>query len=277
MALTLERPGRGLGEPGAVAIGLIVILAGFAADVATGRDLSLSIVYVSGVAFMTWIGGRRAGLIGAAVSAAAVATDGLANSVHIGVAMWNAATALTFLVGVCLLLWRLRVALEREQTEARFDPLTGLANRRVCRERGGIELARLQRGRGVLSVAFLDVDGLKELNDRLGHAAGDAALVRLARSSEAILRPTDLLARVGGDEFVLLLPDTDQDEAAAVTRRIQHELDAADADNQVSITVGLVTWRSPPENLEELFVEADALMYDAKRRGGERFESQVIG
>jgi diguanylate cyclase (GGDEF)-like protein len=99
----------------------------------------------------------------------------------------------------------------------------------------------------------------------------------LAKSAQVVLRPTDQLSRVGGDEFVLLLPDTDYDEATAVTRRVQGRLAEADEGEPASITVGLVTWRSAPQNVEELFVEADALMYSAKRRGGERFESQVIG
>jgi diguanylate cyclase len=127
-----------------------------------------------------------------------------------------------------------------------------------------------------MSVAYLDLDGLKVLNDRDGHAAGDAALVRLVRSAQETLRPTDLLARVGGDEFVLLLPDTEYDEAVGVTRRIQNQLRDTNAGESLSITVGLVTWQRPAETTDELFVESDALMYDAKRRGGERFASRII-
>jgi diguanylate cyclase len=261
----------------AVTVGLCVIAIGALIDITTGRDLSLSIVYVAGVAFMAWTGSLRVGLLGATGSAAAVLTDGLTNSVTPGVAATNAVTALLLLTATAAIVHRLRAALIRETSEARFDRLTGLANRRACEERGAIELARLQRSGGALSVAFLDFDGLKQLNDRGGHAAGDAALIRLAKSAQVVLRPTDQLSRVGGDEFVLLLPDTDYDEATAVTRRVQGRLAEADEGEPASITVGLVTWRSAPQNVEELFVEADALMYSAKRRGGERFESQVIG
>jgi diguanylate cyclase (GGDEF)-like protein len=260
----------------AVPAGFLLIGAGFVVDVTTGRDLSLSIAYVAGVGFLAWYGGRALGLLGAAGAAAAVLTDGLANSVAVAVSVWNALVALAFLVVVVLVLVRIRTALDREQSQARFDPLTGIPNRRACEERGELELGRMRRNGGSLSVAFLDLDGLKQLNDRHGHAAGDAALVRLARSAQAILRPTDLLARVGGDEFVLLLPDTDSADAVTVTRRLQHALDTGD-DLAVPITVGLVTWHTPPQNLEDLFVEADALMYNAKRSRGERFESQVIG
>jgi diguanylate cyclase (GGDEF)-like protein len=93
-----------------------------------------------------------------------------------------------------------------------------------------------------------------------------------------VLRPTDLLSRVGGDEFVLLLPDTDYDEATSVVRRIQGRLAEADGDEPASVTAGLVTWHSAPQSIEELFVEADALMYSAKRTGGDRhLESLIIG
>ena len=126
--------------------------------------------------------------------------------------------------------------------------------------------------------AFLNFDGLKKVNDGRGHAAGDAALIRLAKSSQAVLRPTDLLSRVGGDEFVLLLPDTDYDKATSVVRRIQGRLAEADGDEAASVSAGLVTWHSAPQSIEELFVEADALMYGAKRNGGDRhLESLVIG
>jgi diguanylate cyclase (GGDEF)-like protein len=261
----------------AIPVGFLLIGAGFVIDVTTGSDLSLSIAYVAGVAFLAWYGGLWVGLVGAGGAAAAVLIDGLANSVAPAVAIWNAVTGVAFLAVVVLVLIRIRTALDREQSQARFDPLTGIPNRRACEERGEVELGRLRRNGGSLSVAFLDLDGLKQLNDRHGHAAGDAALVRLAHSAQAILRPTDLLARVGGDEFVLLLPDTDSTDAVNVMRRIQDSLDTGD-DSAVRITVGLVTWRVPPQNLEDLFVEADALMYNAKRNtDGDRFESHVIG
>jgi diguanylate cyclase (GGDEF)-like protein len=263
----------------AITLGLTIIALGFLVDITTGRDLSLSLVYVSGVAFMSWVGSFRIGLLGAAGAAAAVATDALVHADSAGVAASNAATACILLVLVVAVVDRLRKSLDREANQARFDSLTGLANRRACEERAALELARLQRSGGALSVAYLDFDGLKQINDNRGHAAGDAALIHLARSAQSELRPTDLLSRIGGDEFVLLLPDTDYADATTVVKRIQRRLAEADGGEPASITVGLVTWRSAPQNLEQLFVEADALMYHAKRNreNGVHLESQVIG
>ena len=262
----------------AVAIGLVVIGLGFIVDVTTGRDLSLSLVYVAGVALMVWTGSARIGLLGAVGASVAVFTDGVENSVVTGTALANAIEAFILLLATVAVVDYVHAKMVREAGRARFDPLTGLSNRRACEERCTVEIARLRRKPGSLSVAFLDFDGLKQVNDVRGHAAGDAALIHLAKSAQAVLRPTDLLSRVGGDEFVLLLPDTDYDEATSVVRRIQGRLAEADGDEPASVSVGLVTWRSAPQSIEELFVEADALMYSAKRNGGDhRLESQVIG
>lgn len=272
--------GRFRNEVVAITFGLSVIALGGVIDVTTGRDLSLSIVYVGGVAFMAWVGSFRVALLGTIGAAAAVLTDGLVNTVGTGVALSNAVTALALLVGTAAIVDRLRKALIREAHQARYDPLTGLANRRACEERSELELARSQRSGEALSVAFVDFDGLKQINDNRGHAAGDAALIHLAKTAQAVLRPTDLLSRIGGDEFVLLLPETDHDDATAVIRRIQSRLAESVGGEPASITVGLVTWRSAPQTLNQLFVEADALMYNAKRHRdteGEHLEAQVIG
>jgi diguanylate cyclase (GGDEF)-like protein len=276
----VERAGFSLPrhEVFAITVGLVVIGLGFVIDVTTGRDLSLSIIYVAGVGLMTWTGSLRVGVLGAIAGGAAVLIDGLSNSVVFGTALTNGVTAFVLLLATAAVIDRLHAMMVREAGRARFDSLTGLSNRRACEERCAVEIARLQRRSGSLSVAFLDFDGLKQVNDVKGHAAGDAALVHLATSAQAVLRPTDLLSRVGGDEFVLLLPDTDYDEATAVIRRIQGRLAEADGGEPASVTAGFVTWRSPPQSIEELFVEADALMYSAKRGGGNHhLESHVIG
>jgi diguanylate cyclase (GGDEF)-like protein len=262
-----------------ITLGLLVIGAGFIVDVTTGRDLSLSLVYVAAVALMAWMGSFRIGLVGAVAGATAVLLDGLSNSVTTGIAVSNAVTALVLLAATTAVVDHFHGRLIREASRARFDTLTGLSNRRECEERSAIELARLRRHPGSLSVAFLDFDGLKQINDVHGHAAGDAALVHLATSAQGVLRPTDLLSRVGGDEFVLLLPDTDYEDAATVTRRIQQRLAEPDGGPPASVTVGLVTWRSAPQSVEQMFGEADALMYSAKRKrsSGDHFESLVVG
>ena len=171
----------------AVAIGLVVIGLGFIVDVTTGRDLSLSLVYVAGVGLMVWAGSVRVGLLGAVGASVAVLVDGVQNSVGAGTAVTNAVTAFVLLLATVAVVDYMHSRMVREADRARFDPLTGLSNRRACEERCTLELARLHRRAGSISVAFLDFDGLKQINDGRGHAAGDAALVHLAKSAQAVL------------------------------------------------------------------------------------------
>lgn len=110
---------------------------------------------------------------------------------------------------------------------AHEDPLTGLLNRRGCEVAFARELSRSTRRHSPLSVAMLDIDNFKRINDEYGHATGDAALVHFAHVIGGALRTSDILARVGGEEFLLILPDTDITQAAFTIARIQTTLAAA--------------------------------------------------
>lgn len=150
--------------------------------------------------------------------------------------------------------------LERQATT---DPLTGCANRR------GLRLAsQLLSDREPLAVIAADLDGLKALNDRAGHDAGDVALAKFAAVVRAQVRPGDVLARVGGDEFVVLMHNTAAEEAVAVARRIVAALNAAGAALGASLGVASA---SGPEGFDVACREADQAMYQAKALGGWRF------
>ena len=143
---------------------------------------------------------------------------------------------------------------------AHHDPLTGLPNRRRLEQELARELARADRQSAPLSVVVLDLDGLKAYNDSHGHAAGDR-LLKLAASTWAEgLRPTDLLARTGGDEFVILLVGCDQPEAERVVARFRRAYPEGH-----SFSAGVACWQ-PHETGEELFSRADRAMYRAKAR-----------
>ncbi|MFA9445568.1 diguanylate cyclase domain-containing protein [Egicoccus sp. AB-alg6-2] len=160
--------------------------------------------------------------------------------------------------------------LDRAATLSGIDELTRLANRRALYNRAELEIARMRRTGSPMTVAYLDIDDFKRINDRLGHEEGDAVLRDLARLLRTRMRRTDLAARVGGDEFFLLLADTDQVEAAAFFRSLRdafgEHLRSGDA--EVSVSVGVTTIHSPPSSAEDLLRLADAVMYRAKRGGG---------
>ena len=156
------------------------------------------------------------------------------------------------------------------------DPLTGLANRILFTERLREAIARDAQGQGMFAVLFVDIDHFKQVNDRLGHQAGDRVLVAVARRLEACVRPGDTAARLSGDEFAVLLQRLDRPhEATLVAERIQREIarpvpDAGGATPSASIGVTLST--TGHQRPEELLQEADAAMYRAKAEGRARCE-----
>ena len=153
----------------------------------------------------------------------------------------------------------------------RHDQLTGVLNRRGLEETFEKEAARARRHRRPLSVALLDLDNFKRLNDSFGHHTGDEALVHLSTVVRQNLRPQDSVARHGGEEFILLYPDTDLDQAHAALVRLQRELTrsfflAEDKKILITFSAGVTEW-DPEEKLDKVLERADKAMYDAKRTG----------
>jgi diguanylate cyclase (GGDEF)-like protein len=162
---------------------------------------------------------------------------------------------------------RLREENERLSLLAYRDPLTGLRNRRCFGERLGEEISRLKRTKaGAISLVLVDVNGFKALNDTLGHAAGDRALQGVASALESLVRAEDLVCRVGGDEFVLLLPDTDLEQASKVVERLRAHAPSLTGFGlgPRPLALGVGTWREGDDELT-LLSRADAAMYADKR------------
>jgi len=136
------------------------------------------------------------------------------------------------------------------------------------------EIARATRSKKPLCVSVLDVDNFKKLNDTHGHAAGDAALVHLAKVIKHTVRPTDVIARYGGEEFIIILTETGLDEAVKVTGRLQRELTKRFFlhNNErllITFSAGVAEYR-PGDTDESLFQRADKAMYQAKVQGKNR-------
>ena len=169
---------------------------------------------------------------------------------------------------------KLQEELDDASRQMRHDQLTGALNRRGLEETFEKEAARAQRRGVALSIALLDIDHFKKLNDTLGHHTGDAALVHLANVVRKHLRPQDVLARFGGEEFLILLPETETDDAYRAMVRLQRELtrEFFMADQQkivITFSAG-VTPLGEGESLDAAMKRADAAMYQAKQAGRNR-------
>lgn len=145
---------------------------------------------------------------------------------------------------------------------ARRDPLTGLLNHREFHEAVASELSRCERYGGSFTVATIDLDGFKAVNDGSGHAAGDELLRRVATALESAGRASDVAFRVGGDEFALLLPVTDARPADGVLQRIADAIDSADG--RIGASCGTATWPADGPSKDELLGAADERLYRAK-------------
>jgi diguanylate cyclase (GGDEF)-like protein len=161
---------------------------------------------------------------------------------------------------------------ERARTEARVDNLTGLFNRRWITETLEKEIHRTRRFGHDLSLIVLDLDGLKAINDRAGHLAGDAVLQHVARKIVSALRQIDSAARMGGDEFVVVLPTTDLRGAQQVGQRILAAIRAdvalfRNAPQPITASLGVAQWQEEWD-ADRLIEAADQMMYTAKRQGG---------
>lgn len=156
---------------------------------------------------------------------------------------------------------------------ATTDDLTGLSNRRHFVERAREAIAVARRYGQWCSFAIIDIDCFKRVNDQSGHQAGDRALVGLAGVLEANLRATDLAARFGGDEFVILMPLTGPEAGRAVAERIRHAVHNDATLTGLTVSIGVAALQGEKAALEELMARADQALYEAKRRGRDRISA----
>jgi diguanylate cyclase (GGDEF)-like protein len=159
-----------------------------------------------------------------------------------------------------------------------IDPLTGVANRRAFFEQGNKLIERSAWARSPAALLLFDLDAFKSINDRFGHAAGDAVLTVFCRVAASQLRPADLLARMGGEEFACLLPGISHQESAWVADRVREAFEAtahaaASGSFAVTVSVGVASSDGHACDLDFLLAEADRALYRAKANGRNRVES----
>ncbi len=272
----------GLSKPrlGLFIIGLLAVIG--VVDYLTGTDISMSFFFLAPIAIAAWYINRDAGM-GVSIASAAIwfVVNGPALPVQefsFSVLLWNAGVRLGFFVVVAALLSTLRQAIDRERTLARTDYLTGVKNDRSFYEQADIELRRARRHHRPMSIAYIDVDDFKELNDRFGHNEGDSALRAIGAALLRRLRATDVVGRMGGDEFAILLPEAGKGEAISTGKRL-HEFLTSELRGHgwpITLSMGVITCTTIPSDITQLMKEVDALMYEVKRSGKNRVRHRIM-
>ena len=229
--------------------------------------LSLVLFYIIPIALVTWHSGPAGGNWVAMLSTlCSVGVDiSVGTQPDRSILYWNAVLRFVFFEVVILILASLRTTLGW----ARTDYLTGISNRRGFRDLANFELRRSKRYHRPTTLLYLDVDNFKSINDHMGHNTGDSLLSTVAETLQRSVRSSDLVSRQGGDEFAVLLPETDSAGSKAFAEGIRERLLEAMHQNKwpVSFSIGVVTSADSGVPIEDLLKRADELMYRAKVTG----------
>jgi len=270
---------RGLAARAGGLLGIAVI---GGLDYYSGIELRIFALYYVPIALLAWYSGASGAWIAASLSTATwLGVNVLAGLQFSHPGVWVANTLMqgASFATVGLLIATLRAALIRERGLSRTDPLTSMLNSRAFHEQAPQILALCRRAGRPVTVACIDLDNFKTINDTLGHQAGDRLLKTVAGLLHAALRPSDVAARLGGDEFVVLLPETGPRDAVTVLERLRTSLsDTLDASGfPVTASIGGVTFMRAPEHFTDFVHQSDLRMYSAKAAGKNRVEHEVIG
>lgn len=251
-------------------------------DVITG-DYSLIVFYLIPVSLAAWFVDKRSGLLFCVL---AVVVRFIADEwsrpvlfTHSILHYWNELVEFLFLIIMSLLFSALKKNLDNEKELARRDPLTDTLNRRSFFDLAEYEISRSQRYHLQLTVAYIDLDNFKNVNDQFGHETGDRLLLEVVTTIRSNIRSSDVLARFGGDEFVILLPDTPGDAALKLLTKVHDSLDKAMVSKgwPVGFSIGAATYIQVPLTVDEIIRRADELMYSVKHSGKNRLLHLEIG
>lgn len=276
MRFGLERLPRPVGFLIAVAMDAVIGVV----DYFPGYQVSLTVLYVLPMVFAAWYVGAAATITVALLSVGVAFAGDLAggktypSAAHLAV---DLASRVLINVAIALLLSGLQRSHARERDLARTDALTGAIASRHFRALLQAEIDRSRRYGRQFSLAYLDIDGFKHINDTGGHASGDNVLRAVAVTMRGLMRAPDVLGRLGGDEFAILLPETGADAArvplAKLRDAVRSQVD--ETGETVTLSVGLVTFATPPSDADEALRLSDRLMYEAKADGKDRVRSVV--
>ena len=252
---------------------VLLIIAAFAwLDYLSGIEITFSFFYLIPSAIAAWYIGRNSGFFISIVSMAVwVITNFAAGETYSKeiIRYWNASFRLFVFIIIIQLLEEFKLALHHERLVSHTDHLTGIPNSREFYIQANEELLRATRSKLPIAVAYIDVDSFKRINDQFGHAEGDFTLRVIAQTLACSVRQTDTVARIGGDEFAILLPNTDLNGTMAVMNKVQNKLmeEMMQTKSNATFSIGVITFTLPPTSVDELLQKADEVMYKVKSKG----------
>ena len=262
--------------PAFIALGIVV-----AADYLTSYELSLSAFYVLIILAVSWFCGVWWGGLFAFLSIFSEIQTGLLTGTQFSEQAYfyvsNGNRLFSYLL-IAYLTATVRTLYERAQSAARVDFVTGVANSTSFYEKVSVEMARHRRSHAPFSVAYINCDYFKVINDGLGRREGDRVLLMVGQTLTSSLRETDVVARLGGDEFGLVFPQTGETEVLPLVRKLCENLDRAMAGHEWPITfsVGVGIFPSVPQDVDRVVAFCDRLMQRVKALGKNRVLHRVF-
>jgi diguanylate cyclase (GGDEF)-like protein len=264
----------------ATAFALLVMIS--LLDLMAGEEIALAVVYLIPVALVGWrfdirVAGAFA-LLSAIFASFVSQLIGVQYS-SLAIAVWNGFSQFLVFLAFSGLLGHVRSSLLQARELAMTDHLTGVANSRYFADLAQRELEHCRRHHRPFTLAYIDIDDFKNINDAFGHSGGDRVIQAVARALSSSVRRVDQVARQGGDEFMLFLHEVDGDRAGTVLEQIHTRvLTALEREGvKVSLSIGGVTWRTAPATLDAAIQSADRMMYEVKRVNKGSVMHRMIG
>lgn len=255
-----------------VLLGFTLAVALELVDFVTGSEFAFSIFYLLPVAAITWFKGIKMGVL---IVLTSVCVWFAGNVLALNMRQfskfyaWDGTVRMGFFLTMIYILSVFKNALDKEKALARTDDLTQIPNRRGFFERTNAEIQQAQEENQPCTVAYMDIDNFKAVNDKLGHTAGDALLCSVAQTIKKNIRAMDTVARLGGDEFGILLPEAGMETVKTILPRVQQSLLETMQKKGwlVTFSIGAVTCQGQACSPEEIVRRADKLMYSVKNNG----------
>lgn len=265
-----------------VVLSLLFILFIDFLDFLIGGLLHLSVFLMVPVAMVAWNVGFVPGLVISVLAASYLVVDYLIHPFlfpHPWIVLWNTAAIIFYFAAICYVLAALKDELGKAHQKSSTDSLTGLLSSSAFFEAAEAERVRSIRYGHPFTLCFLDLDNFKKINDTHGHLMGDKLLRKVSAILMTEVRTSDLVGRIGGDEFVVLFPETGPEAAESLSLKLQRAVDEGIKGEMplVTISMGVVTYLDIPEKIDDIVHAADLLMYEAKRAGKNLIRSKTIG